>query len=107
MNCNAQRVAKYALLNINSNGEYETVGIYSTMNKTVDYWNVTWRFGEPSDTPKCGYDLSKCPSKSRFPVHINPKTVFEIDYLLLYAALKMVESDIKVIDCNIYFDYRF
>lgn len=63
MNCNVQRTAKYALLNINAKGENEIVGIYSTVNKTIDYWNVTWRYGEPSDTPKCGYDLSKCPSK--------------------------------------------
>lgn len=63
MNCNVQRTAKYALLNINENGESDIVGLYSTVNKTVEYWNVTWRHGIPSDTPKCGFDLSKCPSK--------------------------------------------
>lgn len=63
MNCNGQRTAKYALLNINSEGNQEIIGIYSTVKKTIDYWNASWRYGEPSDTPKCGYDLSKCPSK--------------------------------------------
>ncbi|KAJ8986270.1 hypothetical protein NQ317_009980 [Molorchus minor] len=62
MNCNGQRTAKYALVHINSTGEYEIIGTYSTLNKTVDYWNVQWPFGEPSDTPQCGYDMSKCPT---------------------------------------------
>lgn len=65
MNCNGQRTAQYALLNVNSSGEYEIVGIYSTSNKSVNNWSVRWPFGVPSDTPTCGFDLSKCPS--RFP----------------------------------------
>lgn len=64
MNCNGQRTARYALLNVNSSGDYEIVGIYATSNKSVTSWTVRWPFGEPSDTPKCGFDLSKCPSRS-------------------------------------------
>ncbi|VEN53484.1 unnamed protein product [Callosobruchus maculatus] len=62
MNCNAQRTdCTYAMLHVNPEGEYEVVGLYNTLNKTVTYWNVTWPSGYPSDTPECGYDLSKCP----------------------------------------------
>ncbi|CAH1965088.1 unnamed protein product [Acanthoscelides obtectus] len=63
MNCNAQRTGcTYAMLHVNSNGEYEIVALYNTLNKTITYWNVTWPSGDPRDTPKCGYDLSKCPT---------------------------------------------
>ncbi|CAG9816745.1 unnamed protein product [Phaedon cochleariae] len=62
VNCNGIRVRKFAMLNINSEGDYEIMATYSTRNKTIDYWNIRWRFGEPGDTPACGYDLSKCPT---------------------------------------------
>ncbi|XP_060537120.1 atrial natriuretic peptide receptor 2-like isoform X2 [Cylas formicarius] len=60
MNCNAQRVAEYVLLNINSKGVYEVVAKYSTLNKTIRSWNLNRTF--PPDTPECGFDLSKCPT---------------------------------------------
>ncbi|KAJ8923609.1 hypothetical protein NQ315_010188, partial [Exocentrus adspersus] len=62
MNCNGQRTAQYALLNVNSTGHFRIVGIYSTSDKTVSNWTIKWPFGEPSDTPKCGFDMSKCPT---------------------------------------------
>lgn len=71
MNCNGQRTAQYALLNVNSSGEYEIVGIYSTSSKSVNNWSVSWPFGvPPSDTPTCGFDLSKCPTYDKVKILI-------------------------------------
>ncbi|CAH0562272.1 unnamed protein product [Brassicogethes aeneus] len=61
-NCNAQRVAEYSLLHVNGDDEYEVVARYTSLNKTITYWNVSWPFGKiPSDTPECGFDNIKCP----------------------------------------------
>ncbi|XP_045481556.1 atrial natriuretic peptide receptor 1-like isoform X1 [Harmonia axyridis] len=62
-NCNGQRINHFALLNVNDTGQYETVAMYDASSKTISNWNVKWPSGDdiPSDTPKCGYDLSLCP----------------------------------------------
>ncbi|CAH1158530.1 unnamed protein product [Phyllotreta striolata] len=62
MNCNGLRVRDVGLVHINSRDEYEVMAVYSTSNKKIHKWNVTWTLGEPTDTPKCGFDLSKCPT---------------------------------------------
>ncbi|KAG5874578.1 hypothetical protein JTB14_008433 [Gonioctena quinquepunctata] len=62
MDCNGIRARKIALLSIDSDGDYEIMGIYSTLNQTIDFWNMRWNYGVPSDIPKCGYDKSKCPT---------------------------------------------
>lgn len=66
MNCNAQRVAKYALMQMNSEGTgMEIVAEYNTLTKEVKYLrSIRWPNEEvPADTPPCGYDNSKCPSR--------------------------------------------
>lgn len=68
-----------ALLNINDAGEYQVVGVYSTENKRVVEWNVS--FTGRTDTPKCGYDLSKCPSKLLFLNILNCINGFYIFYI--------------------------
>lgn len=68
MNCNGLRTAKFALVKTDSHGVYSVVATYSTVDKKIDSWTVDWPNGIPPDTPKCGYDLSKCPGK-----------IFEID----------------------------
>lgn len=68
MNCNAQRVTKFAMKTVTSSGDYETVAVYSILNKTITNWTVQWPFGVPLDTPSCGYDLSKCPSMLKYSI---------------------------------------
>ncbi|XP_066155492.1 atrial natriuretic peptide receptor 1-like isoform X1 [Euwallacea fornicatus] len=61
INCNAQKVADYALVAQDENGVSKIIGVYSTRYRNVTFWepgNVTF----PPDVPKCGYDLSKCPT---------------------------------------------
>lgn len=64
-NCNGQRINHFALLNVNETGQYQTVAIYDGSTKTISNWDVKWPSGDdiPSDTPKCGYDMSLCPRK--------------------------------------------
>ncbi|KAL3290062.1 hypothetical protein HHI36_023431 [Cryptolaemus montrouzieri] len=62
-NCNGQRINRFAMLNVNSLGQYETVAVYDASLKNINYWDVNWPSGDsvPSDTPHCGYDRSLCP----------------------------------------------
>lgn len=62
LNCNGQKVSDYALVGQDDNGVSQIIGIYSTLNKTVTYWEPG-NFTFPPDEPECGFDLSKCPSK--------------------------------------------
>lgn len=66
MNCNGQRVVKYAFMQLNESAHLNIVAEYDILDKNVKFIkNVTWPNGEPPlDTPKCGYDMSKCPCKS-------------------------------------------
>ncbi|GJQ69918.1 hypothetical protein Trydic_g13325 [Trypoxylus dichotomus] len=65
VNCNGQRIGKYALTQMNEAetafhiiAEFDTGGIFNFIT------DVRWPGGtEPKDTPTCGYDNSKCPSE--------------------------------------------
>ncbi|KAK9890315.1 hypothetical protein WA026_010417 [Henosepilachna vigintioctopunctata] len=63
MNCNGQRINHFALVNVNATGQYEIIAKYDASTKTITQWDVKWPSGDdmPSDTPKCGYDMSLCP----------------------------------------------
>ncbi|KAL1492644.1 hypothetical protein ABEB36_010873 [Hypothenemus hampei] len=61
LNCNAQKVVEYALVAQDPDGISKIIGIYSGKNKTVIYWEPG-NFTFPPDVPRCGFDLSKCPT---------------------------------------------
>lgn len=66
INCNGLRVASFAITQINADlSGMETVATYDTYSKRVSYKRqFRWPLGVvPSDTPKCGFDMSLCPSK--------------------------------------------
>ncbi|XP_017784282.1 PREDICTED: atrial natriuretic peptide receptor 2-like [Nicrophorus vespilloides] len=65
INCNGQRVAKYALMQMNGEDKFHIVAEYNTLDKEVQMLkNITWVSGtQPGDTPVCGYDNSKCPTE--------------------------------------------
>ncbi|XP_072402724.1 atrial natriuretic peptide receptor 1 isoform X1 [Diabrotica undecimpunctata] len=62
MNCNGVRTREVALVHMNSSGVLELVGLYNSTYKQVTVWKVHDIFKQISDTPKCGYDMSKCPT---------------------------------------------
>ncbi|XP_056646356.1 atrial natriuretic peptide receptor 2 isoform X1 [Diorhabda sublineata] len=62
MNCNGVRTREVALVHMNSSGGYEIVGLYNTSYKLITTWTVDETFKQIFDTPKCGFDLSKCPT---------------------------------------------
>lgn len=73
INCNGLRVASFAITQINADlSGLETVATYDTYSKRVVYLRqFRWPLGEvPSDSPKCGFDMSLCPSESHFPLLI-------------------------------------
>ncbi|XP_050313184.1 atrial natriuretic peptide receptor 1-like isoform X2 [Anthonomus grandis grandis] len=63
VNCNLQRVEEYALVAQDEEGVSKVIGIYSAQNRTINEWNPNFSF--PPDTPKCGFDLSKCPTYNK------------------------------------------
>nr|XP_022915444.1 atrial natriuretic peptide receptor 2 isoform X2 [Onthophagus taurus] len=64
INCNAQRIGKYAMLQYDSSGTPDIVAEYFTGKSVTFLKNIDWPTGSvPLETPTCGYDNSKCPSK--------------------------------------------
>lgn len=66
INCNGLRVAYFAITQMNADlSGLETVATYDTYSKSVSYLReFRWPSGEvPSDTPKCGFDMSLCPRR--------------------------------------------
>lgn len=65
INCNGQRVTQYGLMQLNETGtNFHIVAKYNIIDKNVTFIrNITWPNNamRPSDTPECGYDMSKCP----------------------------------------------
>ncbi|CAG9759818.1 unnamed protein product [Ceutorhynchus assimilis] len=60
-NCNAQRVSDYAAVIQDENGISKIIGLFSSKNRTITYWDPG-AFVFPPDVPECGFDLSKCPT---------------------------------------------
>ncbi|XP_064596017.1 LOW QUALITY PROTEIN: atrial natriuretic peptide receptor 1-like [Liolophura sinensis] len=74
IDANGDRNADYSLLDLNpSTGKFEVVANYYGNKKIYEpvpnkriYW-AGGRDSPPSDTPKCGFDGSKCPPDKPFP----------------------------------------
>ncbi|KAK3708696.1 hypothetical protein RRG08_010848 [Elysia crispata] len=72
---NGDRNADYSLLDMDpKTGKFQVVAdYYGTTKEYKELKNIHWpggRDGPPPDTPKCGFDGSKCPPDKPFPAYI-------------------------------------